>query len=97
MNFIKDSKERFTGHILQELFGKTGKKREVHKQTISTFYSSDDVCIQSNTIRRNIKCVMLYNFPFNRLKKYIVYTFACSYYERAIRVMFSFKNINKEF
>ena len=53
------------------------------------------MCIQSNAIRRNIKCVMLYNFPFNHLKKYIVYTFARSHYERAIKVMFSFKILTR--
>ena len=35
---------------------------------------------------------MFNNFPFNHLKKYVVHTFASSYYRRAIK-MFDFKNI----
>ena len=43
----------FTGHILTELLGKTDKWRQIYKQTNSTSYLSNDVCLKNNVLRRN--------------------------------------------
>ena len=42
----------FIGHILTALFGKTDNWRQMHKQTNSTFYSSNEVCLKNNVVRR---------------------------------------------
>ena len=43
----------FTGHILTELLGKTDNWRQIYKQTNSTSYLSNDVCLKNNVLRRN--------------------------------------------
>ena len=59
----------FIHHILQELFGKTGHRKQIHKQTSSAFNISKDVCLQNNVLRRkNIRSVMFNKFTFNQLK-----------------------------
>ena len=46
-----------TGHILQELFGKTDKW--IYKQTNATLYALGDVFLHNKAFRRkNISCVM---------------------------------------
>ena len=39
------------GHPLTESFGKTENWQQIHKQTSSTFYTSNYVCRQKNVLR----------------------------------------------
>ena len=52
VNMIKHSTISFIGHILLELFGKTGNWRQVHKQTSSAFCTLGGVRHQNNLLRR---------------------------------------------
>ena len=53
----------FLGHLLTELVRKTENWRQKNKQTSSSFYTSNNACLQNNmlkTLRRNNKDVSLY-------------------------------------
>ena len=47
----------FIGHILAELFGKSDNYQQTYKQANLNFYSSNEVCLKNNVLRRkNINC-----------------------------------------
>lgn len=42
----------FVGHILKDVPGKNDNCWQIHKQTNSTFYSSNAMCVENNMLRR---------------------------------------------
>ena len=44
----------FIGHILTDLFGQNDNRRQIHKQTNSSFCLSNEMCLKNNVLGEKI-------------------------------------------